>query len=104
MNMDMMERKVFTYKIQYTKAADKFFKAHGDIKELYESSIKELFIGNHPEQIDIKRIRGKRNDYYQMKIGNYRVIYAIIKGIIVVIDTIVAGPRGDVYKKIGGLK
>lgn len=104
MSIKMMEKQIFTYKIQYTRVADKFFKAHSDIKELYESSIKELLIGSHPEQIDIKRIRGKRNDYYRMKIGNYRVIYAIIKGIIVVVDTIIAGPRGDVYKKIGGLK
>ena len=102
--MNMRGRQEFTYKIQYTKAAEKFFKIHGDIKEAYEYSIKELLIGNHPEQIDIKRIRGKRNDYYRMKIGNYRVIYAIINGIIVVIDTILAGSRGDVYKKISGLK
>ena len=52
----------------------------------------------------MKRIRGKRNDYYRIKLGGYRVVYAVINGKIVVIETILAGPRGDAYKKMDGLK
>ena len=94
----------FVYEIHYTKAADKFFKTHEDVREQFEDAIKELFVGEHPEKIDLKRISGKRNDYYRIRIGEYRIVYAIINGEIVVINTLLAGSRGDVYKKMGGLK
>lgn len=94
----------FSYEIQYTKVADKFLKTHEDIRKQYESSIKELLLGDHPEKVDVKRIKGKRNDYYRIKLGGYRVVYAIINRKIIVISTILAGARGDVYKKMGGLK
>lgn len=94
----------FSYEIQYTKVADKFLKTHEDIRKQYEASIKALLLGDHPEKVDVKRIRGKRNDYYRIKLGGYRVVYAIINRKIIVISTILAGARGDVYKKMGGLK
>lgn len=94
----------FSYEIQYTKAADKFLKIHEDIREQYEDAIKEFLVGEHPEQVDVKRIQGKRNFYYRIKLGSYRIVYAIINGKIVVINTLLAGPRGDIYKKMGGLK
>jgi mRNA interferase RelE/StbE len=94
----------FIYEIQYTKAAEKFFQDHEDIRQQYEASIRELLVGAHPETVNLKRIKGKRNDYFRIRLGNYRVIYAVINGRIVVITTLLAGPRGDVYKKMGGLK
>jgi len=94
----------FSYEIHYTKVADKFLKNHEDVRDQYEAAIKELLIGEHPEKIDVKRIKGKRNDYFRIGLGNYRVVYAIINGKIVVISTLLAGPRGDVYKKISGIK
>lgn len=90
------------YEIQYTKVSDKFFKSHEDVRKRYEDAVKELLIGEHPETIDVKRIKGKRNDYYRIRIDGYRVVYAIINGKIVVIDTILAGSRGDIYKKMKG--
>ena len=93
-----------SYEIQYTKAADKFLKAHEDVREQYEDSIKELLVGDHPEKVDVKRIRGKRNDYYRIRLGGYRIVYTIINGKIIVINTLLAGVRGDVYKKMSGLK
>lgn len=100
----MGKKSNFSYEIQYTKAADKFLKIHEDIREQYEDAIKELLVGEHPGQVDVKRIRGKRNSYYRIKLGSYRIVYAIINGKIVVINTLLAGPRGDIYKKMGGLK
>lgn len=99
-----MDRKKSEYEIQYTKVADKFLINHEDIREQYEAAIKELLSGDHPERVDVKRIKGKHNDYYRIKLGAYRVVYAIINGRIVVISTKLAGPRGDVYKKMSGLK
>lgn len=92
------------YTIQYTKAANKFFNKHEDVRKQYEDSILELLVGNHPEKIDVKRIKGKRNDYFRIRIGNYRVIYALINNTIVVVNTILAGSRGDIYKKMDALK
>ena len=100
----MDKRAELSYEIQYTKAADKFLKTHEDVRTQYEDAIRELLIGDHPEKVDVKRIKGKRNDYYRIKLGGYRVVYAIINGKIIVISTLLAGSRGDVYKKMSGLK
>ena len=90
------------YVIQYTKAADKYLKNHEDLRSQYEDALRELIAGDHPEKIDVKRIQGKRNAYYRIRLGNYRVVYTIIQNKIVVICTLLAGPRGDVYKKSRG--
>ena len=100
----MNEGKDFSYTIEYTKAAEKFMKTHEAIRQEYESAIEELLFGDHPEKVDVKRIAGKRNDYYRIRIRNWRIIYAVINGVVVVINTLLAGPRGDVYKKTNGLK
>ena len=84
-----------TYEILYTKKVDKFLKTHENVREQYEKAIHELLSGDHPEKIDVKRIKGKRNDYYRIRIGGYSVIYTIINGKIVVINTLLAGSRGD---------
>ena len=91
------------YEIQYTKKADKFLKKHEDVREQYELSIRRLITDDHPEEIDVKKISGKRNDYFRIRLGNYRVVYAVINKRIVVINTLLAGPRGDVYKKMTNL-
>ena len=77
---------------------------HEDIRSQYEAAIRELLLGEHPERVDVKRIRGKHNSYYRIRLGDYRVVYAVINGKIVVITTLLAGSRGDVYKKMSGLK
>ncbi len=86
----------FSYEIQYTKAADKYMKDHEDLREQYEDAIRELLVGDHPESVDVVRIKGKRNDYYRIKLGGYRIIYTIINNTIVVTNTLLAGPRGDI--------
>ena len=91
------------YIIEYTKSADKFFRDHYDIKKQYIEAIMRMMSGDD-KSIDVRRIQGKRNVYYRIRIGMYRIIYAIINGKIVVIKTLLAGSRGDVYKKTGGLK
>lgn len=92
------------YEIQYTKAADKYLKNHEDLRSQYEEALRELITGDHPEKVDVKRIQGKRNAYYRIRLGNYRVVYTIIQNKIVVICTLLAGPRGDIYKKMQWFK
>ena len=98
------KKKYITYEIQYTKAADKFFIKHEDVRIQYERAIQELLIGTHPEQIDVKKIEGKRTVYYRIRLGAYRVVYTIINGKIIVIKSVLAGSRGDIYKKMQGLR
>ncbi|MCR4658265.1 MAG: type II toxin-antitoxin system RelE/ParE family toxin [Lachnospiraceae bacterium] len=93
----------FSYEIQYVKAADKFFRDHEDVRKQYEDAIKQLLVGEHPEKIDVKRIKGKKNHYYRLKLNGYRVVYTLINNIVVVVKTMLAGPWGDVYKKMKGL-
>lgn len=93
-----------SYEIQYTKAADKFLRSHQDIREQFESSIRALLTGDHPERIDVKKIRGTRNPYFRIRLGDCRVVYTVINGEIIVIRALLAGPRGDVYKKMSGIK
>ena len=104
MNMTAGDIFSYSYEIQYTKAADKFMKNHEDVRSQYEAAIRELLLGEHPERVDVRRIRGKLNSYYRIRLGDYRVVYAVINGKIVVITTLLAGLRGDVYKKMSGLK
>ena len=92
------------YEIQYTKAAEKFFRDHEDVRTEYEAAVRELLTGDHPEKVDVKRIRGKRNDYYRIRLSAWRIVYAVINGKIVVIMTLPAGSRGGIYKKMSGLK
>lgn len=99
-----MSKKISTeYKIQYTKKAEKFFKKHEKVREQYELSIQRLITDDHSEEIDVKKISGKMNEYFRIRLGNYRVIYAVINKRIVVINTLLAGARGDVYKKMTNL-
>lgn len=98
-----MEKEKY-YEIQYTKAADKFLKDHEDVRKQYEQAVRKLLTADHPEQVDAKIIKGKRNDYYRIRLGRYRIVYALINGRIVVITTLLAGSRGDIYKKMDGLK
>jgi len=90
--------------IHYTKSADKFFEKHQDVRKQYEDAIKEILVGEHPNKVDLKRIQGKDSTYYRIRVGDYRIIYTIINGKIVVILTLLAGSRGDIYKKLGGIK
>ena len=99
-----MAYKKLIYEIEYTRAAERFFRAHENVRDQYEDAIRELLTGEHPEKINVKRIKGKRNEYYRIRLGEWRVIYGIVNGKIVVITTLLAGSRGDVYKKMDGLR
>ena len=93
-----------SYEILYTKAADKFLKTHEDVRQKYEANMCELLFGDHPESVDVKRIQGKKSVYFRMRIGENRIVYTVVNGKIIVVTTLLAGARGDIYKKMDGLK
>ena len=83
------------YKIVIEKLAEKFIvKLPKSEKERVLKAIYQL-----PEGSDIKELKGKKNKgLYRLRVGDYRIIYTIDNGklIVCVID---AGNRGDIYKK-----
>ena len=89
------------YEIQYTKVADKFFRKHEKVRTEYENALKELISGEHSSKVDVKRIKGqKKSVYYRIRLGEWRVIYTVVNSKIVIILTVLAGSRGDIYKKM----
>ena len=94
----------YSYEILYTKAADKFLKTHEDVRQKYEDNMRKLILGDHPESVDVKRIQGKKSVYFRMRIGENRIVYTMVNGKIIVVTTLLAGVRGDIYKKMDGLK
>lgn len=95
--------KILEYVIDYKKPAEKFFKKHEDIRKEYESDLRIFLADQSSARVDVKTIKGKNSEYYRMRIGSWRVIFMIAEGQITVINTLLAGSRGDIYKKIGGL-
>lgn len=83
------------YKIVIEKLAEKFIiKLPKPEKERVLKAIYQL-----PEGNDIKELKGKKNKgLYRLRVGDYRVIYTIDNGklVIYVIDS---GNRGDIYKR-----
>ena len=96
--------RILEYVIDYKKPAEKFFKKHEDIRQEYESDLSIFLDDESSARVDVKIIKGKRREYYRMRISNWRVIFMIAEGQITVVNTLLAGSRGDIYKKIGGLK
>ena len=84
-------------KFTYSKQAKKFFSKHEEIRNKFEESIHSLYLG---KKVDIKKIQGLKELTYRIRINSYRVIFSIIDGQIVVINTILAGNRGDIYKHL----
>ena len=101
----MITNSEFHVSIHYEKDADKFFEKHEKLRERYKALTEEFFTGEHPEKVDVKPIEGKQGEYYRMRLGKWRVIFSYDEEkMIIIVDTIMAGSRGDIYKKIGGIK
>ena len=81
----------------YSKASDKFFNKHENVRDIFENNIVAVEKGSC--NIDIKLLKGYK-DLLRMRIGNYRVVYKVLNGEIIIIDVLQAGSRGDIYKKL----
>ncbi|MBE3579024.1 MAG: type II toxin-antitoxin system RelE/ParE family toxin [Caldanaerobacter subterraneus] len=81
------------YKIEFSKKASKFFKAQPPQQQKRLAKA----ISKLPEG-DVKFLKGY-NNFYRLKVGDYRVIFTIDQGQLLV-RILVIGNRGDVYKKL----
>lgn len=84
---------------RYSHLATKFLRKHDTIRAKFEHLIWRLINHINPEQINVKRLHGNMEKYSRIAIGGYRVIYEIKNGEIIIVDVVLAGSRGDVYKK-----
>ena len=80
----------------YSKQAEKFLSKHKDIKVKFEKTIYSLYTG---EKVDIKKMQGTKEPIYRIRINDYRVIFKVVDGQIIIINTILAGNRGEIYKQ-----
>ena len=81
-------------------------KAQNDLKNIdraYQKIIKEklLILAENPEVLknNIKKLGGIKDDYYRLRVGNYRVIFKKEKKELIII-IIRIGHRGEIYFSI----
>lgn len=82
---------------RYTKQVFKFFVKHKEVESKFKENIKAVLKGD--SNIDIKMLKSMK-DIMRMRIQNYRVIYKVENGDIVIIDVVMAGNRGEIYIKL----
>ncbi len=93
----MKELKVtINIKVLVNKVSDKFFRKHKDVYSRFIDNIKSCYL-NKNSNVDIVALKGYKH-IYRMRIGNFRVIYKLVNGEIIIIEVLLAGGRGQVYK------
>ena len=85
-------------RFQYSKKADKFLSKHEDVRTLFKADVIKLVKNDHPETVNYKHLQGKYKGYDRIAVNGYRVIFRFLRDDVIVVDTVKAGPRGDVYK------
>lgn len=89
------------YKVKYSKSAEKFIKKNKAIGIRFFKAFSELAENRENIQFyDVKKFYSKNyDDIFRMRIGNYRAVFRIVDGelLVYVFDI---GARGDIYKKL----
>ncbi len=86
------------YKVEYSHKVEKFLDKQSDrLIKRFEKSRKKLQSNPYRKELDIKKLKGFKNDY-RLRIGKYRFLYTIIedRNLIYFYH---ANSRGDTYKK-----
>ena len=91
-----------TIEFKYTKDADKFFTKHEDPRRRFKEDIRKIIENDHPETVNYKRLKGKYHNFFRIALDSYRVVFTISNGKIIIVSTVLAGSRGDIYKKLKG--
>lgn len=86
----------------YSKKADKFLDKHSGLKDKFEENIRKFLLGD--KNINIKEMQGFKIPVYRMRISSYRIIFTRKNGEIIIIYTVDAGSRGDIYNNIKDIK
>lgn len=84
-------------KFRYSKSVIKFFEKQQQVRDRFKRNIVAKYESD-AKNLDIKKMAGYE-DLYRMRIGDFRVIYKVQENQIVIVDVLLAGSRGDIYKK-----
>lgn len=84
------------YKITFKNSAYK------ELERLPKSTVRKIAVAidklaDNPKPIGIKKLKDSSEDLYRIRVGDYRVIYAINEGIRIV-NILRIGHRKDIYK------
>lgn len=85
------------YKVKFSSEAEKA------IKKLDQPTAKRIITALDQLSEDphygpnIKKMKGKEDKIYRLRVGNYRIIYEIVDNELIVF-VVRIGPRGDIYK------
>lgn len=90
-----------SYKVKYSKNAEKFVKKHRAIGVRFLKAFDEIVMDKESIQFyDIKKFHSKRfNDIFRLRIGDYRAVFRIVDNELLVY-VFAVGSRGDIYKKV----
>ena len=93
-----MEKPKTKIELNYSRATDKFFKEHPEIKEKFKEKLKNFYV-NFEKNVDIKIIKGIKPTQHIMRIGKYRIIFYVNKEKLLLYSIFVkeADSRGDIY-------
>ena len=84
------------YRLETSKAVDKFLDKHSDIRRKVLEKLEILAQNPYDNALDIAKLQSYEN-HYRLRIGKYRLLYEIIDEQILIyaydIDS-----RGDIYK------
>lgn len=84
-----------TYRLLYTPSAQKQLrKLPRQVQQQIEKGVEALCVNPFAPELDIKKLRGQ--EYLRLRIGKYRVIYALLNNVLT-IKIIAVGHRREVY-------
>jgi mRNA interferase RelE/StbE len=85
------------YQIEFTKKATKQLnKLQNNIKECIDARVLEL--ATDPRPPGVKKMKNSENSY-RIRVGDYRVIYEIYDGVLLV-SIVRVGHRSDIYEDV----
>ena len=86
----------------YSKKARSFFGKHEDIRDIFEDNIENYYLHGQTDGSDKKKKSGS-SKWIRMRIDTYRVIYSIVKNRLIIVEIMLAGNRGEIYKQFNNL-
>lgn len=90
-----------SYRVIYSKQAEKFIKKNKKIGSMFMTAFSSIAYNiENTKYYNIKIYHSSRyNDVYRLRIGDYRAVFRIIGGKLVVYIFDI-GSRGDIYKRV----
>lgn len=70
--------------------------ASGDVTKIKEAI---ALLAQNPRPDGCKKLKGQNKTYFRVRVGNYRIIYTIDDGVLLIV-VVAVGHRKEIYKKL----